>query len=104
MHSLFFYGYHSETSEGSLGIRLKDAVNVSFNGFEASGPATNHFTILGASNAVEIRRAYASGNAVNWIENSSPGGKDIPFVGGAQADYYYGVVSTFNSASTRRQN
>jgi hypothetical protein len=105
VHSVFFYGYHTETSPGSLGVRVKDAVNMSFNGLEASGAGTrNQFTVLGASTAIELRRAYGTGTATNWIENDSAGGMTIPFIGGVQADYYFGVAPTFNSATILRQN
>lgn len=96
MEAITFRGTHVESATGSLGILIKDAQNVLFDGSTMSGAGTgNSFTLAetfsGLLKGISIKSIYTASNATNYIVNSAAGGTTIVTVGGVQPDYQFKV-------------
>jgi len=61
------YGLHMETSTGSLGVRIVDARNVLFVGFNSSGQGPDQYSISesipGNTQNVRVENAYTSSHS-----------------------------------------
>jgi hypothetical protein len=79
-----FYGLHIETSTGSRGVKILDARNVLFSGFNSSGTGVGSvFNISesasGNTQNIRVESAYNSSRSeTNWVSNSAAGGLTIP--------------------------